>query len=58
MNKTEILRLGTLKKTEFKVAGYLKFRWKSDYVTVLGVQISTDKDEMGNMNYRPKIEKK
>lgn len=55
IEKTEILRIGKIKQTNCKLPGNLNIKWTNGPVKVLGVFVSTDHEEMLEINYNPKL---
>ena len=50
-DKTEILRIGSIRKTNAKLYSQKPLHWSDGPITILGLDISTDIDEVINNNY-------
>ena len=56
-DKTEILRIGSLRHSDAKLITATEMCWTNDPVLVLGVTISTDVNELLSLNFDPLIPK-
>ena len=55
-DKTEILRIGSIRKSDAKLYSQLPIQW-STHIKILGIHITADRTEMVDMNYSKIIEK-
>ena len=56
-DKTEILRIGSLKNSVAKFVTAKPFKWTNDPISVLGIVLSTDMDDLFDLNYIPQYRK-
>ena len=56
-DKTEILRIGSIRKTEDKLKCGKNMRWTNQFITMLCVKITTEWDKLYEINYFPIIDK-
>ena len=56
-DKTEILRIGSIRNTDFCIETKPNFKWTNGPTNVLGVTISTKTTEIEALNYRDKLDK-
>ena len=57
LDKTEVLRIGSIKNTDIILCPESNLKWTNDPVKLLGVLISTDLNEMIEINYKPILSK-
>ena len=55
INKTIILRIGSLRSSNIRYLRQLKFIWSSDSAKTLGIVFSNDKSKMLENNLIPKL---
>ena len=56
-NKTEILRIGALRKTDAQFYSELPLQWSDGPFKILGIDITADLQETANLNYKKKTRK-
>ena len=56
-NKTEILRIGSIRNSNARLYTLKPIQWSEGIVSVLGVTISTDRNELIDLNYNKVIRK-
>ena len=56
-NKTEILRLGSLRNSDAEYISGLPIKWSDGPIKILGIQIMSDLNMMGEINYSDLIQK-
>jgi hypothetical protein len=54
-DKTEILRVGPIKNSEFYIPTLTNFKWTNGPSQILGVMMSTDVNSIENLNYEGKV---
>lgn len=56
-DKTEILRIGSIRNSNAKIYTGRKLHWTNDPVKLLGISITTDKNTLLDTNFEPLIKK-
>ena len=56
-NKTEILRIGSLRNTDASFYSRLPLHWSDGPIKILGIQICTDREQMIKINYNEVLDK-
>ena len=56
MNKTEILKLGPISRTDGKLCPEFNINWKTDFVRLLGIFLCNDVMDMYKMNFEHKFD--
>ena len=56
-DKTEIMPIGSLKNTQFKLKTNKKLKWTHGPVRLLGIMITTEKKDLISLNYLPLLQK-
>ena len=56
-DKTEILRIGSIRGSQCKLENKLEIKWSNDYITLLGVKVTPDWEKCFKINICPIIDK-
>ena len=54
-DKTEILRLGSLRNTYFKITMCQEFKWTNQPIKILGVHLMNDNTNLHDLNITPQL---
>ena len=57
IEKTKIMRIGTLRESNLVLLPEYNVEWTSDSLNMLGVVIANDRSKLSELNYEPKLKK-
>ena len=56
-DKTEILRLGSIRATDFKLTTEKPYKWTNDPVEILGIWLNNDSSNLFKLNITSQLQK-